>query len=121
MVQVYNFEKKMIKNVINKKMGFGRLEYEILLTAMKYIYTYMERELEDPIGEIHPASSTEELFDGNNQRFAYAFIEISKYWEIEFENLSEIPFNREFEAFPTVESLCLFFEDKIMRKRFEKD
>lgn len=117
MAKIINFEKLTIQNIVNKQLGFQQLEFEILLTVIRYVYTYMEQQLEDPIEHIHPKCLLEELFEGNAQRFAYAFAELLKYWEISELSWDEIPLNKEFETFRTIEDLCLFLERKISEKK----
>lgn len=116
MAEIINFEKLTIKNIVNKQLGFSQLEFEILLTVIRYLYAYMEKELDDPIDEIHPHASIEELFGGNRERFAHAFVELLKYWELDSITWNEIPLNKGFETFKKVEDLCLFVEEKLMKK-----
>lgn len=117
MAKIINFEKLAIQNIVNKQLGFQQLEFEILLTVIRYVYAYMDQELEDPIEHIHPKFRLDELFEGDTQRFAYAFAELLKYWEIKDLSWDEIPLNKEFETFRTIEDLCLFLERKIMEKK----
>lgn len=117
MAQIINFEKLTIQNIVNKQLGFQQLEFEILLTVIRYVYAYMQKELDDPIEYIHPKSRLDELFEGDQTRFAYAFAELIRYWEIEMESIKEISLKKEFEIFETVEDLCLFLEQKITKKQ----
>lgn len=117
MAKVINFEKLAIQNIVNKQLGFQQLEFEILLTVIRYVYAFMDKELDDPIEHIHPKCRLDELFEGSRERFAHAFTELMNYWEIDNLSWDEIPIHQEFEKFKTVEDLCLFLESKVIEPK----
>lgn len=114
MAQIINFDKLTIKNVVKKQFGVNQLEFEILLTVIRFLYAYMEDEMDDPIEQINPNASIEDLFNGDRERFANSYVELMKYWEITDIGWNEIPLNKEFEMFRKVEDLCLYVERKVM-------
>lgn len=116
MAQIIDFEKLTIKNMIDKHLGFNQMEFEILITVVKYLYAYMDIDLNDPIDEIHPNAYTSDLFEGDSTQFLQALFSLFKYWDLLEEVKEDFPINNEFEVFSTVEELCLFIEEKIIEK-----
>lgn len=116
MAQIINFEKMSVKKAVNDRLGFDQLEYEILVTVMRYIYAYMEEEVVNPIETIHPKASIAELLGNDRQRFAHVYVDLMKYWELENVEWEEIPMDKEFEVFDTVESLCVYLDKKVTEK-----
>jgi hypothetical protein len=119
MTKIYEFQqyKNYIKNKLNKKMEAEKtLAFEILFSITKYIYLHMEIKPEHMFETITVSASTSELFNDNRGRFATAFVELIEHWNLGPLPEEEIPMDKEFETFPTVEDLCLFVEEKLTKK-----
>lgn len=111
---VIKIDKFQIKNMINNIEGSenNELEYEVLISTIKFIYQHSEKEFEDPIASIMPNSDLADLFSHNRSRFAAAFVDIINYWNLVLYE-DEIPNKNEFETFPKVNDLLVFIEQKI--------
>lgn len=88
----------------------------IYLTVVKSIYTHMEKKPELLFETINLEASTKELFGEDRNRFAYAFVEMVQKLEIGILRDDQIPLDKEFEAFPKVMDLCVFFEKNTNKK-----
>jgi len=115
MTKIINFKdillrKKMEEeNKAEKIAGYSQKEFKIAATVVKLIHDHMTEELEDPLDVIHYHASTPKLFEQNSVRFGGALVSILTYWNIDIEKVDFI--GKEFSAFPTVESICLYVKD----------
>lgn len=116
MAQIISFEKMSVKKAIDNRLGFDQLEFEILITVMRYLFAYMEDECDNPFEVIHLNASIKELMSGSQERFAHVYVELMKYWELDGIDWKEIPLDSPFETFQTVEDLCLYMDKKISDK-----
>jgi len=120
MAKIYEFKQyeTYMKNKLNKKMAMENgLAFDILFSITRFIYLHMEVKPEHMFDSIKVLSSTQELFNNDRARFAAAFVDLIQHWELGPLPEEEIPMDREFEMFPTVEHLCIFVEEKIAKKR----
>jgi len=116
MAKVYNFE-QIVKNKLNKTIKKEHeIDFEILVSIIKFIYIHMENRPNDIFENITPVSMTQELFKGDRNRFAAAFVDMIEYWNLGPLPEEEIPMDEEFERYPTVEDLCMFVDEKINKK-----
>lgn len=113
MTQIIDFQKHLLKNSIKKEIPSNEIEFEIALTVAKYIYSYMQERFDDPLDVVTYHASTEELFNGDRNRFTASLLEIFAYWEIDLGEEQLELFDNEFELFPSVESVCLFVEKHV--------
>lgn len=113
MGKIINFEE--FKNKLNKKYDPDQ-NRDILFAVIKYIYIHMEEKPENVFEEIHLEKNLEELFNGDRNRFAAAFVDVVKFLEIAPLNKEDIPMDEEFERFTTVYDLCAFFDSKLGKK-----
>ena len=113
MAEIINFEKLAIKKLVKNRLAVDEMKMEILITVIRFVYAYVEKELNDPLEAINPQADLYDLYDGDRFRFAHTFVELIKYWEIGEINWQDLPYENEFENFKKVEDLCVFIEEKI--------
>jgi hypothetical protein len=113
MAEIINFEKLTINKMVEKNFAFNQLEFEILLTVIKFIYAYIPAEFDRPMEQIQPTSNIEMLFEGDSIRFLNAFAKLMNYWEITSVVEEELPEGKELNTFETIEDLCVFVEGKV--------
>jgi len=98
------------KNEVKEKItGYSQRDVNIAASVAKLIHDHMAEELENPLDVIHYHASTPELFEKNSVRFGGALVSILTYWNIDIEKVDFI--GKEFYAFPTVKSICLYVRD----------
>lgn len=111
------FEEYKLKRFLKLTgMTNQQTEVEILLSVIRFLYAFMENELDDPFGEIHPSKKIDDLFNGNQKRKTFAYKEILHYWEIDSPRTFLYLFNKGIENIYTVSDLFLYVEQQIIDK-----
>lgn len=113
MGKIIDFDRAKTYRQMKETTGEKGVIYEIYLTVVKYVYQYIPMEFDNPVDELNTESKLQDLYEGDQDRFAMTFAELMDYWQLTPLDYQDIPHNQEFEVFETIGDLCLFIEKRI--------
>lgn len=118
MTNVVNFNEYKEKKGVQENVKDMSQVHEIYISVIRYVYCYMQAELESPLEQIHPTHSLKELFDGNKSSLFMTLMELSSFWNVSMDDGIEYSGTNGIETdlfmiYPTVHSLCEKVEEKI--------
>ncbi|CDQ19985.1 hypothetical protein SAMN05192559_10371 [Halobacillus karajensis] len=113
MGELFNFKVFQQKKERETNIQDPRMVVAIYRSVVHFVHMYLDEIYEDPMDHLTTHSDLKSLYKNDRGKFLETFAALIQYWELPPNSDKELPYNKEFDCFPTIGDLCMYIEKRV--------